>query len=63
MSTRLNDKNALEWLIDPYQVREGKRSGIKSELNREDDEEYIVRLVAQVVRESTPEALQRLAGR
>ena len=39
-------------MIDQYQVSEDKRSGIKSDPNREDDEEHIVRLVGQVVRVS-----------
>jgi predicted helicase len=39
-------------VIDQYQVSEDKRSGIKSDPNREDDPEYIVRLVGQVVRVS-----------
>jgi predicted helicase len=37
-------------VIDQYQVSEDKRSGIKSDPNRADDPEYIVRLVGQVVR-------------
>jgi predicted helicase len=49
---RLGNRSALEWVIDQYQVGEDKRSGIKSDPNREDDEEYIVRLVGQVVRVS-----------
>ena len=49
---RLGNRSALEWVIDQYQVSEDKRSGIKSDPNREDDEEYIVRLVGQVVRVS-----------
>jgi len=40
------------WVIDQYQVSEDKRSGIKSDPNRDDDEQYIVRLVGQVVRVS-----------
>jgi predicted helicase len=39
---------ALEWVID-YQVSEDKRSGIRSDPNREEDAQYIVRLVGQVV--------------
>ena len=39
-------------MIDQYQVSEDKRSGIKSDPNRADDPEYIVRLVGQVVRVS-----------
>jgi len=39
-------------LIDQYQVSTDKRSGITSDPNREDDSEYIVRLVGQVLRVS-----------
>ena len=49
---RLGNRSALEWIIDQYQVSEDKRSGIKSDPNRSDDAEYIVRLVGQVVRVS-----------
>ena len=53
---RLGNRSALEWVIDQYQVSEDKRSGIKSDPNREDDEQYIVRLVGQVVRVSVETA-------
>jgi predicted helicase len=43
---RLGSRSALEWVIDQYKV-EGE-----SDPNREDDPEYIVRLVGQVVRVS-----------
>ncbi len=49
---RLGNRSALEWVIDQYQVSEDKRSGIRSDPNRRDDPEYIVRLVGQVVRVS-----------
>jgi predicted helicase len=49
---RLGNRSALEWVIDQYQVSEDKRSGIKSDPNRPDDPEYVVRLVGQVVRVS-----------
>jgi hypothetical protein len=49
---RLGNRSALEWVIDQYQVSTDKRSGITSDPNRDDDPEYIVRLVAQVVRVS-----------
>jgi predicted helicase len=45
---RLGNRSALEWVIDQYQVTQDKRSGIRSDPNRPDDEEYIVRLVGQV---------------
>ena len=49
---RLGNRSALEWVVDQYQVSEDKRSGIRSDPNRADDPEYIVRLVGQVVRVS-----------
>jgi predicted helicase len=44
---RLGNRSTLEWIIDQYQVKQDKRSGIRSDPNRADDEEYIVRLVGQ----------------
>ena len=49
---RLGNRSALDWVIDQYKIYEDKRSGIKSDPNREEDEQYIVRLVGQVVRVS-----------
>ncbi|HLX61128.1 MAG TPA: type ISP restriction/modification enzyme [Planctomycetota bacterium] len=49
---RLGNRSAVDWVIDQYQITEDKRSGIKSDPNREDDPDYIVRLVGQVVRVS-----------
>ncbi len=49
---RLGNRSALEWIVDQYQVSEDARSGIRSDPNRLDDPEYIVRLVGQVVRVS-----------
>ena len=49
---RLGNRSALDWVIDQYQVYEDARSGIRSDPNRADDPEYIVRLVGQVVRVS-----------
>jgi predicted helicase len=46
---RLGNRSALEWIIDQYQVSTDARSGIVSDPNREDDEQYIVRLVGKVV--------------
>jgi predicted helicase len=45
---RLGNRSALEWVIDQYQVTTDKRSGITSDPNRDDDPEYVVRLVKQV---------------
>ena len=44
--------SALDWVIDQYQVSVDKRSGIVSDPNNLDDEEYIVRLVGKVIRVS-----------
>jgi predicted helicase len=49
---RLGNRSALEWVIDQYQVTEDHRTGIRSDPNRADDEEYIVRLVGQVIQVS-----------
>ena len=49
---RLGNRSALDWVIDQYRVTEDARSGIVSDPNREDDEQYIVRLVGQVVQVS-----------
>ena len=47
---RLGNRSALDWIIDQYRVTEDQRSGIRSDPNRADDPDYIVRLVGQVVR-------------
>ncbi len=61
---RLGNRSALEWVIDRYRLKTDKRSGIHSDPNRPDDEEYIVRLVGQVVRVSleTVEIVRGLPG-
>jgi predicted helicase len=46
---KLGNRSALEWVIDQYRVKADKRSGIVSDPNRADDEQYIVNLVRQVV--------------
>ena len=46
---RLGNRSALEWVIDQYRVTEDPRSGVRSDPNRDDDPEAIVRLVGQVV--------------
>jgi len=54
----------LEWVIDQYQVSEDKQSGMTSDPNRPDHEEYILRLVGQVVRVSveTVKIVSELSG-
>jgi predicted helicase len=46
---RLGNRSALEWVIDQYQVSTDARSGIVSDPNREDDEQYIVHLIGKVI--------------
>lgn len=46
---RLGNRSALEWVIDQYQVSTGARSGVTSDPNRDDEPEYIVRLVGRVI--------------
>ncbi len=46
---RLGNRSALEWVVDQYQVSTDKRSGITNDPNREDDPQYILRLIGQVV--------------
>jgi predicted helicase len=46
---RLGNRSALEWVIDQYQVSTDKRSGITNDPNREEDKEYILRLIGQVI--------------
>jgi predicted helicase len=61
---RLGNRSALEWVIDQYQVSTDKRSGITSDPNRLDDEQYIVRLVGRIVTVSveTVKLVGELAG-
>lgn len=58
---RLGNRSALEWIVDQYQVSTDKRSGITNDPNREDDPEYILRLVGQVVHVSV-ETVQIVKG-
>ena len=61
---RLGNRSALEWVVDQYRVSKDARSGIVNDPNREDDPEYIVRLVGQVVTVSveTVRLVRELAG-
>ncbi len=45
----LGNRSALEWVIDQYQVKTDTRSGITNDPNREDNPEYIARLVGRIV--------------
>ena len=45
----LGNRSALEWVIDQYQVSTDARSGITSDPNRDDEPDYIMRLIGRVV--------------
>jgi predicted helicase len=61
---RLGNRSALEWVVDQYRVSTDARSGIVNDPNREDDPEYIVRLIGQVVTVSveTVRLVRELSG-
>jgi predicted helicase len=46
---RLGNRSALEWVIDQYQISTDKRSGVTNDPNRDDDKEYILRLIGQII--------------
>ena len=46
---RLGNRSALDWVIDQYRVTRDEHAKITSDPNRLDDEEYIVRLIGQVI--------------
>ena len=46
---KLGNRSALEWVIDQYKVSTDPRSGITNDPNREGDEQYITRLIGQVI--------------
>lgn len=46
---KLGNRSALDWVIDQYQVSTDARSGIVNDPNNLEDEQYIVRLIGQVI--------------
>jgi predicted helicase len=46
---RLGNRSALDWVIDQYRVERDAAGEIASDPNRADDEEYVVRLIGQVI--------------
>ena len=46
---RLGNRSALEWVVDQYRVKTDKRSGLVNNPNREEDPEYILRLIGQII--------------
>lgn len=61
----VNGKSAIEWIMDRYEVKTDKASGIVNDPNRwSDDPRYVVDLVARIVRVSmeTVEIVDGLPG-
>jgi predicted helicase len=46
---KLGNRSALDWVIDQYRISKDENGNITSDPNRMDDEEYIVRLIGQVI--------------
>ena len=46
---KLGNRSALEWVIDQYRTTKDDKGNIISDPNRMDDEQYIVRLISQVI--------------
>lgn len=46
---RLGNRSALEWVIDQYRVGRDEQGNITSDPNRAGDEQYVARLVEQVI--------------
>jgi predicted helicase len=46
---KLGNRSALHWIIDQYQVKTDKRSGIINDPNRDDDPQYIINLVCKII--------------
>jgi predicted helicase len=46
---RLGNRSALEWVLDQYQVSTDKRSGLVSDPNKLEEQDYIVRLLGKVI--------------
>ena len=60
---KLGNRSALGWVIDQYRVKTDNRSGIINDPNREDDPQYILKLIKKVVNVSleTVELVERLS--
>ena len=46
---RLGNRSALDWIVDQYYLSENPKSHIRSDPNRKNDPEYIVRLIGQIM--------------
>ncbi|MBW4582205.1 MAG: hypothetical protein KME42_21785 [Tildeniella nuda ZEHNDER 1965/U140] len=46
---RLGNRSALDWIIDQYQIKTDKRSGITNDPNQLENEGYIISLIKKVI--------------
>jgi predicted helicase len=46
---RLGNRSALDWVIDQYRVTRDQHGKVVRDPNRPDDEQYIIRLIGQVI--------------
>ena len=46
---KLGNYSALEWIINQYRIKTDKRSGITNNPNRQDDPQYIVKLIKKII--------------
>jgi predicted helicase len=46
---KLGNRSALDWIIDQYQVKINKRSGIINDPNNPDNPQYIVHLIGKII--------------
>ena len=46
---KLGNRSALDWIVDQYQVKTDKRSGITNDPNRLDEPDYIIKLIGKIV--------------
>jgi predicted helicase len=57
---KLGNRSALDWLVESFRVKKDARSGLISDPNRDDEPQYILRLVRRVAHISLE--TQRLIG-
>lgn len=46
---KLGNRSALDWIIDQYQIKTDKRSGIVNDPNRLDEPTYIIDLIGKII--------------
>jgi predicted helicase len=46
---KLGNRSALDWIIDQYQIKTDKRSGIVNDPNRLEEPDYIINLIGKII--------------